>query len=113
MKCVIARSFAFIYARNQPNLGLLGVVIRDEGFYEAARDGVVVEVDVEGRKVRVGDERREWGFELSQMERELIAVGGMDRAFEKFGKRLFEVMCAPVSLTQKDDGCVTSTGLQW
>jgi 3-isopropylmalate dehydratase small subunit len=32
VQCVIARSFAFIYARNQPNLGLLGIVMEDEEF---------------------------------------------------------------------------------
>ena len=29
VQCVIARSYAFIYGRNQSNMGLLGIVIND------------------------------------------------------------------------------------
>jgi 3-isopropylmalate dehydratase small subunit len=112
VKCVIAKSFAFIYARNQPNLGLLGITISDPKFYEAAVDDAEIEIDLTARKVNVAGE--EWGFELSQMERELIKAGGMNQAFQKFGKRLFEAMCAPVGSTKNQDiGCETSTGLQW
>ncbi|PMD31735.1 aconitase [Hyaloscypha variabilis F] len=31
---IITKSFTFIYAHNAPNLGLLGIVIEDEEFYE-------------------------------------------------------------------------------
>ena len=52
VEAVIAKSFAFIYARNQPNMSLLGVVVRDEAFYAAAAEGADVEVDVAARQVR-------------------------------------------------------------
>lgn len=110
--CVISKSFAFIYGRNQPNLGLLGITIRDPKFYEAAKEEMDMEIDLAARKVRVGNE--EWGFVLSQMEKELIKAGGITQAFEKFGKRLFEVMCAPVKKTVKEEeGCGGDKGLQW
>ncbi len=55
----------------------------------------------------------EWGFVLSQMEKELIKAGGLTQAFEKFGKRLFEVMCAPVKKRMKEEeGCGSDKGLQ-
>jgi hypothetical protein len=41
----------------------------------------------------VGDGK--WGFKLSAMELRLIETGGITGAFRKFGKKLFEVMCAP------------------
>lgn len=88
--CVIAKSFAFIYGRNQPNLGLLGITITDESFYKKAVDGAEIQVGLGGRKVLVGDE--EWHFELSAMEIKLIETGGITGAFRRFGKRLFEVM---------------------
>lgn len=110
--CVIAKSFAFIYGRNQPNLGLLGITITDPRFYEAAEEEADIEIDLEARQVRIGD--GEWGFVLSQMEKELIKAGGLTQAFEEFGKRLFEVMCAPVKETVKqEEGCGNDEGLQW
>ena len=92
VRCVIARSFAFIYGRNQPNLGLLGFVIQDEGFYEVAVDGKGIEVDVGARVVRVEGCGVEWGFELSAIEEQLWRVGGMGRAFRRWGKAVLEVM---------------------
>jgi 3-isopropylmalate dehydratase small subunit len=68
--CVIAKSFAFIYGRNQPNLGLLGITITDETFHEAAVEGANIEIDLDRFRVRI--EEREWSFEFSLMEKELI-----------------------------------------
>ena len=90
VQCVIAKSFAFIYGRNQPNLGLLGFVIKDEGFHEMARDGVGIEIDVNKRVVRIDD--KEWTFELSPIEEQLWRAGGMSKAFQRWGKRVLEIM---------------------
>jgi 3-isopropylmalate dehydratase small subunit len=112
VQCVIAKSFAFIYGRNQPNLGLLGITITDESFYEAAVEEMDIEIDLAERKVKIGD--NEWKFVLSQMEKELIQVGGITQAFAKFGKRLFEVMCSsPVKAMKLDEGCGSLKELQW
>ncbi|KAL2002036.1 hypothetical protein VTN02DRAFT_760 [Thermoascus thermophilus] len=96
VQCVIAKSFAFIYARNQSNLGLLGIIVTDDEFYEAAQDGLDISIDLGARRITVGG--KEFEFQLSQMEKELIANGGIASAFNKFGKKLFEVMCAPKNL---------------
>ena len=90
VQCVIAKSFAFIYGRNQPNLGLLGFVIKDEGFHEMARDGVGIEIDVDKRVVRIDD--KEWTFELSPIEEQLWRAGGMSKAFQRWGKKVLEIM---------------------
>jgi len=113
---VIAKSFAFIYGRNQPNLGLLGITITDESFYEAAVDGAEIRIDLEKRKISVGN--GEWPFKLSAMELKLIETGGITGAFRKFGKRLFEVMCAPVGNAKKeplqsDSTCGSVAEIQW
>lgn len=96
MQCVIAKSFAFIYARNQPNLGLLGITMVDEGFYDAAQDGSLISIDLIRRRITV--KGKEFPFQLSQMEKELIANGGIASAFNHFGKKLFEAMCTPKGL---------------
>lgn len=113
--CVIAKSFAFIYGRNQPNLGLLGITITDESFYEAAVDGASIEIDLDRFRVRIGE--AEWRFEFSLMEKELIRAGGLSNAFQKFGSRLFEVMCAPKVVESgsgvQDESCGNTKGLEW
>lgn len=96
VQCVIAESFAFIYARNQPNLGLLGFTIGEPEFFELAEDGEEITIDLDRSCVSVGG--KEFGFELSAMEKELTDSGGISDAFRKFGKNLFEVMCKPKGL---------------
>ncbi|KAL2866104.1 aconitase family protein [Aspergillus lucknowensis] len=96
VQCVLATSFAFIFQRNMPNLGLLGIIMADEGFYEAAIDGVEINIDLSASTVDVAGRR--FGFKLSQMERELFEHGGISSAFRKFGKRLFEQMTRPKNL---------------
>ena len=77
-------------------------------------DGVDITIDLGVGKVCVAGQ--EWEFKLSLMERDLIEVGGITGAFRKFGKRLFEVMCAPkgeVKVTSKVDECGAGEELQW
>ncbi|KAH8692803.1 mitochondrial putative aconitase [Talaromyces proteolyticus] len=93
VKCVIAESFSFIYSRNQPNIGLLGIVIKDKSFFETASQGEQISIDLATNTVACGG--RNWAFQLSEMEKRLISVGGMTEAFRKFGKQVFDVMCQP------------------
>ncbi|KAH8898952.1 aconitase iron-sulfur domain-containing protein [Thozetella sp. PMI_491] len=90
IKCVIAKSFAFIYSRNQPSLGLIGIQIKDEAFYEAAQDGVDIEIDLIRNVATVGG--KEFPFGLSQMEKSLTYIGGVAPAFQKYGKKIFDVL---------------------
>ena len=93
VKCVIAKSFAFIYARNQPNLGMLGVIIEDEDFYAEAEDGTDISIDVDKRKITLCG--KEYHFTLSELEIQLWQQGGMAKAFGKWGKNILEEMVAP------------------
>lgn len=101
VRCVIARSFAFIYSRNQPSLGLLGITIEDPAFYEAVDRGgedVEIEIDLVDNVVRIGgdggsgSDRKGFAFELSQMEKRLTELGGVAPAFNKFGKQIFDAL---------------------
>ena len=87
IKAVIAKSYAYIYSRNQPNMALLGVVVKDPKFYEKAEEGVHVELDIPNRAVKVGSEA--YPFELDPMEEMLIAGGGVTSLYSKFGSSLF------------------------
>ncbi|KAI0534515.1 hypothetical protein GGR58DRAFT_482485 [Xylaria digitata] len=97
IKCVIAESFAFIYARNQPNIGILGIRVPrgndGKSLYDIAQMGSEIEVDMATSVIRCGGS--EFHFELSAMEKQLIQVGGIKKAFERFGKGLFNELCKP------------------
>ena len=92
VQCVISKSFAFIFGRNLPSLGLLGFNMTDDKFYEAARDGREIEIDVQRRTVRVNEEGewKEWHFELSEMEYQLTVNHGVAQSFKRYGKSIWE-----------------------
>lgn len=94
VQAVIAKSFAFIYARNQPNLGLLGITLQDEAFYESAKTGTSIEIDLDNSVVKCED--RSFSFTLSDIEKRLLEAGGMTAAFKSFGKNVFNELCKPV-----------------
>ena len=98
IKCVIAKSYSFIYDRNQHALGLLGITLSDDDFYANIQDGAHISVDVNKSVITV-DEKK-FPFELSQMERALIEVGGITPAFLKFGKHLFDHLRTPMVSTK-------------
>ncbi|KAI8629515.1 aconitase iron-sulfur domain-containing protein [Xylariaceae sp. FL1651] len=98
VRCVIARSFAFIYGRNQPNLGLLGFEMRDERFWEVVADGQGISIDLDALLVTIevgndgnaeGRHTEAFPFQLSLMQRRLMEVGGVTNAFSKWGKGLW------------------------
>jgi 3-isopropylmalate dehydratase small subunit len=112
VKCVIAKSYAFIFQRNMPSLGLLGITVSDDSFYDAAVDGAEISVDINNNKILLyGKEIR---FQLSEIEKGLHDNGGITSAFNKFGTRLFEVLTTPKNLPG-DAGLSESTHskLQW
>lgn len=113
VRCVIARSFAFIYARNQPNLGMLGIIMEDEDFYARAQDGVGIRVDVDRRVITLDEQ--EYPFTLSELEVRLWQQGGMARAFGKLGKGILEMMTAakPGSTGQTLEKSSVETSLEW
>ncbi|KAI8314155.1 putative aconitate hydratase [Colletotrichum sp. SAR11_240] len=90
VKCVIAQSFAFIYSRNQPSLGLWGFIINDAQFYEKANMGADIEIDLDRNVVTV--DGMSFDFQLSELEKKLTKIGGMTNAFNQFGQRIYDVL---------------------
>ena len=129
VKAVIARSFAFIYSRNQPSLGLLGIEIRNEAFYDAATDDALVTIDVPTRTIRVGkgSEVKEFNFKMAEMEQKLLEYGGISTAYKSFKNELWKHMVAQapqgdeekkslsamVDSTTEKHGKVLDHKLQW
>ncbi|KXG52939.1 Aconitase/3-isopropylmalate dehydratase large subunit, alpha/beta/alpha [Penicillium griseofulvum] len=85
-----AKSFAFIFQRNMPNLGRLGITMEDESFFQIANDGMSTCINLDSRIIEVGG--KTFGFKLSQMESEIYQFGGIASAFGLFGKSLLEAM---------------------
>ncbi|KAL3444271.1 aconitase iron-sulfur domain-containing protein [Aspergillus insuetus] len=94
VKCVIARSFAFIYGRNQPTIGLLGITITDDRFYEAARTSTPIDINPSARVVTIVG--LSFPFEMDDMELALIRRCGLAAAYKTFKKGVFESLCADV-----------------
>ncbi|KIW15364.1 hypothetical protein PV08_05410 [Exophiala spinifera] len=88
VQAVVARSFAFIYGRNQPSLGLLGVTISDDAFFQAAQDGQDIALDIPSRTATVAGQA--YPFALSDMEFNLTVNNGMTDSYKKFGKAIWE-----------------------
>ncbi|OQR90682.1 3-isopropylmalate dehydratase large subunit [Achlya hypogyna] len=87
IQAVIAKSFAYIYARNQPNNALLGIVITDERFHTLATEGAEVHVDLPGRAVSVAGET--FGFQLTALEESFLNGGGLQQLFRRYKTDLF------------------------
>jgi 3-isopropylmalate dehydratase small subunit len=115
VKAVIAQSFAFIYQRNQPSLGLLGFVIDNDRFYELAQDGEQISIDIPARKVSVASE--EFPFQLSEIEYNLMENKGIAQSFQKYGKRIWTEMMAsgpaPESVSIEPDSAPVDGRLNW
>ncbi|KAJ2368878.1 hypothetical protein H4S02_010022, partial [Coemansia sp. RSA 2611] len=104
VKAVIAKSYAFIYSRNQPNMALLGIVLKDEKFYDLAQEGAEVSIDLPNRKIYCGG--HSFTFNLSTMEERLILGGGVTEMYKKYGNLLFRAAIAadPESVLKKAGG---------
>ncbi|KNE71305.1 3-isopropylmalate dehydrogenase [Allomyces macrogynus ATCC 38327] len=123
VQAVIAKGYAFIYGRNQYNMALLGVIVKDDKFYELAQEGSEIEVDVPARRVRIAG--HEFPFALSDFEERLVSGGGVTDMYRKYGKKLFRVNIAATKAAKKAessacatsgkaaDACGTTTGLAW
>ncbi|KAG9288726.1 hypothetical protein G9A89_004345 [Geosiphon pyriformis] len=104
IKAVIAKSYAYIYGRNQPNMALLGITVENQEFYNLAKEGVEVTINVKDRKVLCGD--KEFPFGLSLMEENLIAAGGVTKMYQTYGAKLFRAAIASEKISS---GCGTET----
>lgn len=101
IQAVVAKSFAFIYGRNQANCGLLGIKMKDEKFYELAREGVNMSIDMRRRTISCCGE--EFRFELDPIEEKLLATGGLLNIYTLYGTTLFrKLQDAPTAQVDKE-----------
>ncbi|KAJ1884214.1 hypothetical protein LPJ66_010719 [Kickxella alabastrina] len=73
-------------------MALLGIVLKDEKFYELAQEGVEVSIDLPNRKIHCAGYT--FPFNLSTMEERLILGGGVTEMYKKYGNLLFRAAIA-------------------
>ena len=100
VQCVIARSFSFIYGRNQPTIALLGITLDDDDFYLHMRSGVDLEIDLSARVVMAAGQR--FKFVLDEMELSLIQNQGLAQAFQTYGNDVFASLCGNEEAHRRD-----------
>lgn len=99
---MIAKSFAFIYQRNQPSLGLLGFTIDDEAFYTAAKEDTDITIDVSARTVSVGG--HSFTFALSEIEYNLTVNRGVAESYKRYGSGIWAHMTAAAAVEKEKSG---------
>lgn len=99
VQCVIAESFAFIYSRNQPSLGLWGFTMTDPCFYDKAQTGESIDIDFSLNELTISGER--FPFELTDIEKALTRRGGIIKAFNQYGTKVYNVITRDKSVRIK------------
>ena len=93
VQAIIAKSYAFIHKRNLVNEALPFLVVHDARFYELAKEGEQIEVDLARGAVRVaGAEFR--AEEPSKIIQALVGEGGIVPAIQHHGPSVFEKITA-------------------
>lgn len=87
IEAVIAKSFAFIYQRNQVNNGLMGIKLQDDSFFEVAQEEKEIIIDIKNREIRC--EGKSFNFGLERIQEQLLSEGGLVRTYERYGPSLF------------------------
>ena len=90
---IVARSYAFIHKRNLVNEALPFLVVQDPRFYELAKEGEEIELDLARGLLRVGGE--EFHAEKpSAIIQALVGEGGIVPAIQHHGATVFEKLTA-------------------
>jgi 3-isopropylmalate dehydratase small subunit len=115
VQAVIAKSFAFIYGRNQPSLGLLGITMSDDAFFEAATEGKNISINVPTRTIVVGD-GKVFKFKMAEMEYRLTVNKGISESYKMYGKAIWEKLTESdmkVKVGDDTDGRVMDKRMEW
>ncbi|KAL4922383.1 hypothetical protein BDW62DRAFT_217273 [Aspergillus aurantiobrunneus] len=89
IQAVIAKGFAFIYERNQLNMGLFSIKLQDEEFYANVREDSVVTVNKDSRTIQVEGVDKVFVYEQSEIEEALLDAGGVMPLYTRFGNAVF------------------------
>jgi 3-isopropylmalate dehydratase small subunit len=103
VKCIIAKSFSFIFYRNLLTLNMLGVIIKDENFYNNLTEMSQIQVNVENRKVIVNN--KQYPFTMSLIEETIYQNGGVIGLYEKYKDKGFSELVKQATVKTENNGC--------
>ena len=89
VQAIVAKSYAFIHKRNLVNEALPFLVVSDPAFYELAKEGVEIAVDLPGGSATIAGQR----FAAEQPSKIIQALngeGGIVPAIQHHGTSVFE-----------------------
>ncbi|RBR10194.1 uncharacterized protein FIESC28_09580 [Fusarium coffeatum] len=125
VEAVIAKGFAFIYERNQLNMGLFNIKLQDPRFYELAHEDAVITINKDDKTIHIEGSEEAFRYEQSEVEETLIEAGGVLPLYSKLGRKVFRHITVPKikgrrTRTQgsasSDSGCSTgdaSSSIDW
>ena len=108
VKCIIAKSFSFIFYRNLLTLNMLGLIIKDEEFYDNLTEMTQIQVNVEGRKVIV--DNKQYPFTMSSIEETIYENGGVIGLYKKFKGKGFSELVKQATVKTENKGCGSGSG---
>ncbi|KAG5655553.1 hypothetical protein KAF25_003890, partial [Fusarium avenaceum] len=95
VEVVIAKGFAFIYERNQLNMGLFSIKIQDSRFYELAWEDSVITINKDNKTIHIEGSDITFHYMHSEVEEALVESGGVLPLYSKLGKGVFRHLTAP------------------
>ena len=93
IQAIVAKSYAFIHKRNLVNEALPFLAVGDDAFYEVAKEGADIELDLLRGRIRVAG--KEFAAEQpSRIIQALAGEGGIVPAIQHHGTAVFEKLTA-------------------
>jgi 3-isopropylmalate dehydratase small subunit len=96
-------------------LGLLGITMPDDAFFEAATEGEEITIDVPTRTIVVGG-RKEFKFKMAEMEYRLTVNKGISESYKLYGKAIWEKLTESdlrVKVRDDTDGKIVDRRMEW
>ncbi|OJJ64186.1 hypothetical protein ASPSYDRAFT_139400 [Aspergillus sydowii CBS 593.65] len=95
IQAVIAKGFAFIYERNQLNMGLFSVKLQDDEFYSQVHEDSIVTIDKDSKTIQIEGLDKVFYYEQSEIEEALLDAGGVMPLYTAFGNAVFRQLTKP------------------
>lgn len=125
VEAVIAQGYAFIYERNQLNMGLFNVRLQDDDFYANVHEDSIIEINKDEKTIRIEGVSKVFSYKQSQIEETLLDDGGVIALYKQYGKKIFRHITITkakkrkignTSLASTDTeltGCGSQRGMDW
>ncbi|KAM0328536.1 hypothetical protein ACHAQA_004943 [Verticillium albo-atrum] len=95
IEAVIAKGFAFIYERNQLNMGLFNIKLQDPEFYSIAQEGSAITIDKDAKTIQIEGVETLFHYQQSAIEQTLLDSGGVLPLYGQFGRKVFRHITMP------------------